>query len=113
MDCKASLLVLVLSTFLGSVGLAAQPKQLALGEPSVFSVTSVSKKSDFFLTMPCFNTEQGLALSSISCCVKDNKGILWFGTGGGGCSRYDGKKFQTLNTTNGLINNILYCIFQD
>ena len=65
------------------------------------------------MTMPCFNTEQGLALSSISCCVKDNKGILWFGTGGGGCSRYDGKKFQTLNTTNGLINNIVYCIFQD
>jgi hypothetical protein len=49
--------------------------------------------ADFFVTMQNFNTEHGLALSSILSGFKDKAGNLWFGTYGNGVSKYDGKSF--------------------
>jgi ligand-binding sensor domain-containing protein len=43
----------------------------------------------------------------------DRKGNLWFGTHGGGVSRYDGKSFTTYNTMQGLANNSVFAILQD
>jgi ligand-binding sensor domain-containing protein len=60
-----------------------------------------------------YNTEQGLALSSISCGFKDKNGNLWFGTFGGGVSRYDGKSFTTFSNSQGLTNNIVKTIAED
>jgi len=40
-----------------------------------------------------FTTINGLALDAISCSKMDRLGNLWFGTFGGGVSRYDGKSF--------------------
>ena len=40
----------------------------------------------FFTT---YNTDNGLALDPVTCGFKDNLGNLWFGTVGGGVSRYD------------------------
>lgn len=60
-----------------------------------------------------YNTEQGLALSSIACSYIDRMGNLWFGTYGGGVSRYDGKSFTNITVTNGLANNIVRSIIQD
>jgi len=68
----------------------------------------------FFTT---YNTEQGLALSSISygnkSAICDRLGNLWFGTQGGGVSRYDGKSFFNFTTAQGLANNIVVCIAED
>jgi ligand-binding sensor domain-containing protein len=63
--------------------------------------------------MQNYNTEQGLALSSISCAYMDNTGNLWFGTAGGGISRYDGKSFTNYTTANGLAGNLIKSITQD
>ncbi len=63
--------------------------------------------------MQNFNTDQGLALSTIYCSFKDKIGNLWFGTSGGGVSKYDGKNFTNYTTAQGLGNNIVKCIFQD
>ena len=60
-----------------------------------------------------FNTEQGLALSSVRCAYKDKTGNLWFGTAGGGASKYDGKSFTTFSTAQGLANNIVWSITED
>ncbi|MES2592625.1 MAG: two-component regulator propeller domain-containing protein [Bacteroidota bacterium] len=60
-----------------------------------------------------YNTEQGLALSAISCGLKDKMGNLWFGTLGAGVSRYDGKDFITFNTSSGLVHNGVFCITED
>ena len=59
------------------------------------------------------NIEQGLALNSIACGYTDSKGNLWFGTLGGGVSRYDGKSFTNFTTAHGLANNIVYSIVED
>jgi len=60
-----------------------------------------------------FTTDNGLALDAIRCSVKDKNGNLWFGTYGGGVSRYDGKSFTNFTTTHGLPNNVVNCILED
>ena len=60
-----------------------------------------------------YNTEQGMALNSIACGYRDKTGNLWFGTLGGGVSRYDGKSFTNFTIAQGLANNIVYSITED
>jgi ligand-binding sensor domain-containing protein/class 3 adenylate cyclase len=60
-----------------------------------------------------FTTDYGLALDATSCSILDKKGNLWFGTSGGGVSRYDGKSFTTFSTAQGLANNTVWCIIED
>ena len=64
----------------------------------------------FFTT---YTTDNGLALDQIYCSYKDNMGHLWFGTNGGGVSRYDGKSFANYTTAQGLASNVVWCITQD
>ncbi len=64
----------------------------------------------FFTT---FTTDNGLALDAILCSVQDAKGNLWFGTAGGGVSRYDGKYFVNYTSSQGLANNTVQCIAED
>lgn len=79
----------------------------------VFAQTSVVKATTPEVNFTNFNTEQGLALSSISCGIIDQRGNLWFGTFGGGVSRFDGKQFTTFTTANGLANNTIWSAFED
>jgi ligand-binding sensor domain-containing protein len=70
-----------------------------------------------FSTMPNLTTNDGLALDVISNGDKislcDRNGNLWFGTGSGGVSRYDGKCFKNFTTEQGLANNIVWSIIED
>jgi len=45
--------------------------------------------------------------------VEDREGHLWFGTRGGGVSRYDGERFTTFTTEDGLIHNRAGSILED
>ena len=60
-----------------------------------------------------YSTEQGLVLSSITSCCYDKAGNLWFGTQGGGVSRYDGSSFVNFSTQHGLANNDVISILED
>jgi len=60
-----------------------------------------------------FTTEQGLARNNVWGIIEDNKGNLWFGTDGGGVSRYDGKHFSNFTTEQGLASNVVLCIKED
>jgi ligand-binding sensor domain-containing protein/serine phosphatase RsbU (regulator of sigma subunit) len=64
----------------------------------------------FFTT---YTTEQGLALDAIHCSCIDHFGNIWFGTSGGGASRYDGKSFTNFTTDQGLANNSVNGIVED
>ncbi|HXD93715.1 MAG TPA: two-component regulator propeller domain-containing protein, partial [Bacteroidia bacterium] len=55
-----------------------------------------------------YNVEDGLAQSQVNCIFQDSKGYMWFGTGGGGLSMYDGKTFKNLSPGNGAISNTVY-----
>jgi ligand-binding sensor domain-containing protein len=50
--------------------------------------------------------KDGLASNNVNCIFKDSKGYMWFGTGDGGVSRYDGKTFHNYSKTEGLQNLI-------
>jgi len=85
--------------------------------PQIIDITVKPEPSkipaDFFITMQNFNTENGLALSSIRSGFKDKAGNLWFGTFGNGVSKYDGKSFSNYNSSHGLIHNYIITITQD
>jgi ligand-binding sensor domain-containing protein/signal transduction histidine kinase len=60
-----------------------------------------------------YTTDEGLALDQVYCSYKDRNGNLWFGTSGGGVSKYDGRKFTNYTKLHGLSNNVIWCILQD
>ncbi len=60
-----------------------------------------------------FNIEHGLVQTEINCIFEDSKGFLWFGTYGGGLSRFNGRNFKTFDRTQGLTNELVFSIFED
>ncbi len=60
-----------------------------------------------------YSTDDGLALDAINSAILDSRGHLWFGTNGGGISRYDGSGFTNYTITQGLIDPTIRSIFED
>ena len=55
----------------------------------------------------------GLGQNRVWTIFQDRDGFLWFGTDGGGISRYDGDKFVNFTTDDGLVYNSVLAIYQD
>ncbi|MCK5380987.1 MAG: SpoIIE family protein phosphatase, partial [Candidatus Latescibacteria bacterium] len=60
-----------------------------------------------------FTTQDGLAHNQVTSILEDREGNFWFGTWGGGVSRYDGLVFQHLLKRDGLPDDAIQEIFQD
>lgn len=60
-----------------------------------------------------FNSDNGLVIDAVSCGIMDQRGHLWFGTAGGGVSRFDGTTFTTYSQVEGLADNSIKTIFED
>ena len=60
-----------------------------------------------------FISDNGLALDAVKCSIMDAKGNLWFGTNGGGVSRYDGTLFTTFTLAQGLAGIVVLSITED
>ncbi|RFN60074.1 sensor histidine kinase [Marixanthomonas ophiurae] len=73
----------------------------------------IKTSAGFYVDMQNFNTQQGLAMSSILCGYKDSVGNLWFGTSGNGVSKYNGKAFINFTSAHGLIHNLINSITED
>ena len=56
-----------------------------------------------------FTVNDGLPSSEVYRALQDSKGFLWFSTDRG-VSRYDGKKFETFTTIDGLCDNTIFNI---
>jgi len=74
---------------------------------------SINPEAQGLANFTTFTTDNGLALDAIACGFKDNTGNLWFGTYGGGVSKYDGQSFTTFSTSEGLAYNTVLSIAQD
>lgn len=92
-----------------------QPQLLAVDNGLKLTANVKARKisSNFYLNMPVYNTEEGLPLSALLCSYCDHEGNMWFGTDGGGVSKYDGHTFVNYSTKQGLANNHVRCIFED
>ena len=55
----------------------------------------------------------GLSNSNVSAIFQDSKGHLWFGTVGGGVSRYDGVELTVFAEEDGLAGNGIFAIAED
>ena len=56
---------------------------------------------------------QGLKESNIRCMLQDKRGNIWFGSAGGGVSKFDGKSFTHFTEKEGLSYNYIISILQD
>lgn len=59
-----------------------------------------------------YSVEEGLPQSQIYSIYEDTRGYLWFGTFGGGLSRFDGINFENHNEEQGLTCSFVRSIFQ-
>ncbi len=60
-----------------------------------------------------YSLQEGLPQSQVFTGFQDSKGYLWFGTQGGGVSRFDGEGFENFTTKHGLPSNYIKSISQD
>ena len=86
-----------------------QPKVVKAGNP-VIRIDSSNGGIPFFTN---YGIDQGLPVNNIICSAADKAGNLWFGTGGGGVSRFDGKSFTNYTVTQGLAGNVVFYIIED
>ncbi|MBR9921565.1 MAG: hypothetical protein GYB31_12070 [Bacteroidetes bacterium] len=63
-----------------------------------------------FLT---YSLEEGLPQSQVFALLSDSKGYMWFGTQGGGLSRFDGADFTYFSAREGLSANYVYTLLED
>lgn len=66
--------------------------------------------SKFFTT---YNTSHGLSNNVVFSITEDKSGNIWFGTYGGGISRFNGDAFVTFNAKQGLASNVVFSIAED
>jgi ligand-binding sensor domain-containing protein/serine phosphatase RsbU (regulator of sigma subunit) len=60
-----------------------------------------------------YSSKHGLANSNVNNVFQDSRGYMWFGTQGGGASRFNGKSFRNFTKTDGLIGNTVTFITED
>jgi serine phosphatase RsbU (regulator of sigma subunit)/streptogramin lyase len=83
------------------------------GIPEVVIAKDMASKDQNPANFSSFSVLQGLKKSTIRCMLEDKSGNLWFGTYGGGVSRYDGKSFTSFTEKEGLANNGVRSILED
>jgi signal transduction histidine kinase/ligand-binding sensor domain-containing protein len=78
----------------------------------VFTSNNIEKVGEIahFTT---FTTEDGLPMDDVMSGTPDGNGMLWFGTNGGGITRYDGHSFTNYSTVDGLPDNVILSIYSD
>ncbi len=72
-----------------------------------------ARKDVTTIHMHYLDVEQGMNSSHVLSILEDHDGNLWFGTGGGGVSMYDGNAFTHYTEKEGLSNNIVWTVLED
>ena len=70
-------------------------------------------KDNSSINIKYLDVEQGMNSSFVLAILEDSHGNLWFGTGGGGVSRFNGETFTHFTEKEGLSNNQVWSILED
>jgi signal transduction histidine kinase/ligand-binding sensor domain-containing protein len=89
----------------GKVVPCRQPEPVNALPPRMKDISSMNIKY--------LDVEQGMNSSFVLSILEDSHGNLWFGTGGGGVSMYDGETFTHYTEKEGLSNNQVWSILED
>jgi ligand-binding sensor domain-containing protein/serine phosphatase RsbU (regulator of sigma subunit) len=60
-----------------------------------------------------YKVENGLSQEQILSVFQNDDGVMWFGTNGGGITKYDGHSYEYITDKDGLADNVVYCIAKD
>lgn len=85
----------------------------AAGVPEVVVAKDIYTRDVNPQNFNSFSKQQGLTHGYIRCLLQDKKGNLWFGTLGGGVTKYDGRNFTHYTVKEGLCNNSVVSILED
>jgi len=91
----------------------ASGKNIPCLAPKIVVALSPGMREQNPIGFKFFDISQGLSSSYISCMLQDKNGNIWFGTKGGGVSKYDGSEFMTYTEKQGLPNNFVVSIVED
>lgn len=89
----------------GKVIPALQPKPIPALLPQM--------KDNATLDIQYLDIDQNMATPSVWTMMEDSRGNLWFGTMGGGASRYDGTYFTHFTKKEGLSGNHIFSMLED
>lgn len=81
--------------------------------PLVVEALPPRMKDNISIHMQYLDVGQGMNSSHVLAVLEDNHGNLWFGTGGGGASMYNGNSFFHFTENEGLGNSIVWDILED
>lgn len=84
---------------------AAQPKMIPALLPQM--------KYDAIYNIQSLDVDQGMNCSYVASVIEDRAGNIWFGTVGGGVTRYDGCTFEYYTEKQGLSKIVVHAIIQD
>ena len=100
-------------TFLLPKTVSAIDSPFVAGIPEVVIAKDAYVKDQNPEDFSSFSKLQGLKHDVIRCMLQDKSGNLWFGTYGGGVSKYDGKSFTHFTEKEGLSNNTVVSMLED
>ncbi len=96
------------------------PKTItAMDSPFVAGIPEVVMAKDAYIkdqnsqNFSTFNKNQGLKHGNVNSLLQDKAGNIWFGTYGGGVSKYDGKFFTNFTEKEWLSNNMVLSMLED
>jgi signal transduction histidine kinase/ligand-binding sensor domain-containing protein len=95
-----------------TITLKNRNKSLITSIPESNQVKEMAAKPENRSSITYFDKLQGLKQSFVTSLLNDKFGNLWFGTHGGGITRYDGRYFTHFTEKEGLAGNSVFCIRQ-
>ena len=95
------------------VPLPIKGEKVAIQWPEPVPALSPRYKDKATMDIKFLGVEQGLSSNWMESMIQDSSGYFWFGTYGGGLTRYDGVSFLNFTEAHGLTNNIVYEIYED
>ena len=90
-----------------------KPRIVACKQPVPVKALPPRFKDAAISDIQYLDVDQGMTSSYIKSVLVDRAGNLWFGTNGGGVSKYNGSSFLHFTEKNGLSNNKILTIYQD
>ncbi len=60
-----------------------------------------------------YTVEDGLSQDQVLAVCQDNEGVMWFGTNGGGITKFNGISYEYIRDKDGLADNLIYTIVKD
>jgi ligand-binding sensor domain-containing protein/serine phosphatase RsbU (regulator of sigma subunit) len=88
-------------------------KKVKIIKPKSTPALPLRMKDNAIANIQYLDVDQGMSSSYVQCVLEDKSGNLWFGTSGGGVSKYDGESFVHFTEKEGLSNNYVLSILED